>query len=311
MYKLVVEVLDYIKDNHFNSHLIAWDKIYNYVHKIKNKKDLCMLLDKYILPKLNDNNHSNFGIVYKDKICKRSYKISYRKSKFKKYYSKPEKYFSEKVEIKMLENNILYINAPRTWNQDYWIEYYKKITEAFKDYKKLKGIIYDLSECLGGNYIPIIAPFHQIFGRTIVAHGYNKNNDNLCFTHILKKGKLNDIDSWISQIRYNPNKLTDNRSSGVKIAVIVSAYTGSAGEFAAMFFKDRPNVRIFGEKTAGLSTWQNMYNIKNDNGSYLNIGLAYAVDRSGYRYESNFHLLPDVKTSNPIKKAIKYILSSN
>jgi hypothetical protein len=40
MYKLVVEVLDYIKDNHYNSHLITWDKIYNYVYKIKNKKDL-------------------------------------------------------------------------------------------------------------------------------------------------------------------------------------------------------------------------------------------------------------------------------
>ncbi len=309
MEKLVGEIIQYIKKTHFNSHLISWGSIEKAQGKIKTKKDLGIFLDKYLIPRLKDNAHSNFKLYDGAKLYTSTHKPVYAKSKFKKHYLKPQKYFSEKPEIKILESNILYINAPRTWEPDYWVDYFKTINYVLKSYKKYSGIIFDLSECLGGNYAPIIAPFHQIFGRTIIAHGYNENAPSNCFTHILKKGIISDPDSWIKQIPFNPKKLSDNRTSPVKIAVIVSAYTGSAGEFSGLFFKGRPGVKIIGEKTAGLCTWQNIHWLKTDPKSYLNTGQAFVIDRDGISYDKKFYLTPEIKTATPITEAIKFINS--
>lgn len=279
------------------------------IGKIKTKKELCIFLDKYLIPRLHDNAHSNFKIYDKNKMYTSTHNPVYRKSLFKKFYNKPHIYFSSEPEIKILETNILYINAPRTWEPEYWVNYFKIINGALKKYKKYSGIIFDLSECLGGNYAPIIAPFHQIFGRTIIAHGYNKNVESNCFTHILKKGKISDPDSWIKQVEFNPKKFSDNKTSLVKIAVIVSAYTGSAGEFAALFFVNRPGVKIIGEKTTGLATWQNIHWLESDEKSYLNTGLAFVIDRNAKSYDTKFYVEPDIKTSTPITKAIEFIQS--
>ena len=306
MEKLFNEIIEYIKKNHFNSHLINWEKIEK--EEINTKKDIVIYLEKKLLPKLRDNHHSNFRININNRIYTNRYNHIYRKSLFKKYYIKPEKYFSEIPQIKVF-NNILYINAPRTWNQEYWIEYYNIINNALKNYQNYNGIIFDLSECLGGYYAPIIAPFYQIFGKTIIAHGYNQNFKTNCFTHILVKGKNNDPDSWIKQIKFNPNKISDNKQSSIKIIIITSSYTGSAGEFATLFFKNRNNVIIIGEKTAGLTTWQNIHYLKSDPKSYLNIGIAFSIDRNNLSYNKKFYIKPDYITSNPIKKAIKLINS--
>ncbi len=309
MEKILGEIIQYISQNHFNSHGISWGAVKKAQGKIKTKKDLGIFLDQYLIPKLKDNSHSNFKIYDGKKMYASTHVPTYAKSKFKKHYAKPQNYFSEEPDVKILESNILYINAPRTWDSEYWVDYFKTINHVLKSYKKYSGIILDLSECLGGNYAPIIAPFHQIFGRTIIAHGYNKNSDSNCFTHILKKGKISDPDSWIKQVPFNPKKLSDNRTSPVKIAVIVSAYTGSAGEFAGLFFKGRPGVKIIGEKTAGLCTWQNIHWLDSDPESYLNIGSAFAIDRTGKAYDTKFHINPDIKTPNPITEAIEFIIS--
>lgn len=309
MDKIVSEVIDYIKQNHFNSHLISWGIVEKAKGKIKTKKDLGIFLDQYLIPKLKDNAHSNFKLYDGTKMYTSTHIPVYRKSLFKKYYVKPQNHFSEEPDIKILESNILYINAPRTWDPEYQVEYFKTINNALKKYKKYSGIIFDLSECLGGNYAPIIAPFHQIFGRTIIAHGYNKNSESNCFTHILKKGKLSDPDSWIKQVPFNPKKFSDNKTSLVKIAVIISAYTGSAGEFATLFFANRPGVKIIGERTAGLATWQNVHPIESDGKSYLNIGLGFVIDRNAKAYDTKFYVDPDIKTPNPIISSIKFIQS--
>jgi len=309
MDQIVSEVINYIRENHFNTHLISWGAVEKAKGKIKTKKDLGIFLDQYLIPKFRDNAHSNFKLYEGSKMYTSTHTPVYSKSLFKKSYVKPEKYFSEEPDIRILESNILYINAPRTWNQDYQVDYFKTINNALKKYKKYSGIIFDLSECLGGNYAPIIAPFHQIFGRTIIAHGYNKNSESNCFTHILKKGKLSDPDSWIKQVPFNPKKFSDNKTSLVKIAVITSAYTGSAGEFAALFFANRPGVKIIGERTAGLATWQNIHHLDSDPKSYLNIGLAFPIDRNAKAYDTKFYVQPDIKTPNPITEAIKFIQS--
>jgi len=311
MEEIINEVIEYIKSNHFNTHLISWGSVEKAKKKIKTKKDLAIFLDKYLIPRLHDNAHSNFKIYDGNKMYTSTHTPDYRKSLFKKHYTKPHNYFSAEPAIKILETNILYINAPRTWDPEYWVDYFKIINRALKGYKKYSGIILDLSECVGGNYAPIIAPFHQIFGRTIIAHGYNKNVESNCFTHILKKGKLSDPDTWIKQVPFNPKKFSDNKTSLVKIAVIVSAYTGSAGEFAALFFANRPGVKIIGERTVGLATWQNIHWLESDTKSYLNMGSAFVIDRNAKAYDTKFSVQPEIKTGKPITEAIEFISSKN
>jgi hypothetical protein len=310
MNKIVNEVIEYIRQTHFNSHFVAWNKISKSTDKIKSKKDLAIFLDKYLLGKLHDKYCSNFKIYDGNKMFTSTHGMTYAKSLFMKPYVKPQNYFSTEPAIKLLENNILYINAPRTWDSEYWVDYFKTINFALKKYNKYSGIIFDLSECLGGNYAPIIAPFHQIFGRTICVHGYNKNSPSNCFTHVLKKGKITDPDSWIKRVPFNPKKISDNRTSPVKIAVIISAYTGSAGELAALVFTGRPGVKIIGEKTAGMTIWKTPHYLKTDPKSSLIIPDAFVVDRTGKPYETNFSIKPDIKTLNPITKAIEFITTN-
>jgi hypothetical protein len=310
------EILNYIKNNHFHTNLIKWSKIdlspnsklYN---KINSIKDISLFLNKYIFPKLKDNYHSTFRLYDGDKKYSTNHKRKYRKSGFIKYYKHPEQHFSEIPTIKILENNILYIKAPRTWNFSYWNKYFDIINNAMKKWNFYNGIIYDLSKCLGGYYVPIIAPFYQIFGKTIVTHGYNNYNSKQSFTHVLIKGKNNNIHSFIKETKFNKKYLKNKKSkkevSPIKIGVIVSSYTGSAGEFSTLFFMNRKNVKIFGEKTANMTTLQNLHTLS-DKKSTLNIGLAYAIDRNGKKYNNKFYIKPDVTTKKPIEKAIKYIL---
>ncbi len=308
MDKIIFDVINYIKDNHFNSELINWNKILKSSEKIKTYKELTILLDKYIYPKLKDPNF-NYVIELNNKSLSRNNKIEYRKSKFKPYYTKPETKFGILPVVQILENNILYINAPKTQDISLLQEYFNIINNGLKNWRKYSGIIFDLSECIGGYYAPIIAPFHQIFGKTIVAHGFNNNNNKNCFTHILKKGIKKNISSWIKQIDFNPKKIYDNIDSPIKIAVIISSYTSGAGELATLFFKGRPNIKIIGEKTCGLNTWNHLASVNSN--VNINISSAFIIDREGNTYSNNYEIKPDVITNNPIKKSIEYISQNN
>ena len=149
---IVNEVIDYVQQSHINSNLVDWGKIIKAKNNIKTKKALGDFLDKYLLEKLQDNNLSNFKITDKNKIFSSSYVHKYAKSQFKKYYAKPQNYFAETPDIKIFENhNILYVNAPRTTNPDYWVQYFKILNTVLKNYKQYAGIIFDLSECIGVN----------------------------------------------------------------------------------------------------------------------------------------------------------------
>ena len=307
------EIVIYIKKNHFQTNLINWSKLdtktnLKLFNKINSIKDISIYLNKYIFSKFKDNYHSTYTLYDKNNIYSNKHTRKYRKSSFKKYYKNPKEVFSQIPEIKIIENNILYIKAPRTWQDITFEKYYTIINNALKNWKKYNGIIYDLSECLGGYYVPIIAPFYQIFGETIIAHGYNNYNKKQCFTQYLTKGKKNNIDSFVKEKKFTQKKITNKSISPIKIAVITSSYTGSAGEFATLFFMNRKNVKIFGEKTANMTTWQNVHTLL-DKKSNINIGLAYAIDRNNKTYKNKFYIIPDIKTKIPIQKSIEWILS--
>ncbi len=293
MNKIIDEVINFIKKNHFNSHLINWIIVKEKVKNIETIQDFRIFLDKYILPKLKDNFHSR-------------YQLEGIRSKDHKTTNTLEKTKNPMPYKKIIDNNILFLYIPTTpWYENHELvkKYYNKINESLQDYKKYNGIVIDLSECNGGDYFNIVAPFYQIFGKTIIAHGFNKNNKKNCFTHVLIKDD-------IIEKKFNPNKITDNKESPIKIAVIVSSYTRSAGEFATLFFQNRENVKIIGEKTGGMTTWQNVHQLNTINNSNLNIGLAFAIDRNNKHYDKKYYIKPHIMTDEPLKESIKYILKN-
>jgi hypothetical protein len=311
-------IIDVIKQYHFNNKKVNWKSIKNRIKNttLDSSNDIGIFLARHIFPLLKDNDHSNFKIKIKHKWYDKYHfnnalSLDYNDKSYKrKEYAcvDPEKEFDYKPKYKILrKENILYIKAPRAFGE--YFDYFVDIKDYLRNYENYDGIIYDLSECYGGSYAEIISPFYQVFGQTQIFSGISHHLD-CSFTQILvRPNNPDDPWSYIKEIKYNKkDKLHDEHSYifDSKIAIIVSSYTGSAGELATLFFTNRPNCKIFGEKTCGLTTLQSVNKICKD--IELNMGVSYLIDRNKKHYNTDFFVTPDTNTKNPYDKAVQWIL---
>jgi C-terminal processing protease CtpA/Prc len=81
-----------------------------------------------------------------------------------------------------------------------------------------------------------------------------------------------------------PRPALDGRLGAAPVAVLVSARTGSSGEFTAIGFAGRPNTALFGSGTAGLVTVNS--SIPLPDGARLAISTGWAEDRTGRAYKA-------------------------
>jgi len=79
------------------------------------------------------------------------------------------------------------------------------------------------------------------------------------------------------------------------VAVLTGRRTASAGEALAVSFRGRPNTRSFGKPTAGLSTYNDAFRLRD--GATLYITTAVLADRIGRPYGSS--LQPDIAVDGP------------
>ncbi len=89
----------------------------------------------------------------------------------------------------------------------------------------------------------------------------------------------------------NTYKIKNNKS---KIAILFDGNTGSGGEMTAVSFFGLPNVKSFGQKSAGYTTANVTFPLSN--GGQLLLASAYIMDRTGKSYKSE--LTPDVLVSD-------------
>lgn len=79
------------------------------------------------------------------------------------------------------------------------------------------------------------------------------------------------------------------------VALLIGRTTGSSGEATAIAFMGRPNVRSFGDSTAGYATINSGYRLRD--GANMVVTIGFSKDRTGKQY--GIRLTPDEYLASP------------
>jgi hypothetical protein len=178
-------------------------------------------------------------------------------------------------------------NSPAA-EEAYIAAIYKQLKES--DNPTLKGWIVDLRTNTGGRYTPMlkaVAPFFQ--AGTAMYFVYP--------------------DSTFSEMAISAETLRSAyhlKNPQVKVAVLTSQNTASAGEAVAITFRSRANTRSFGNSTCGVSTGRAGYEI-GDVGQLV-ISTSIMADKDKHLYGSSVQ--PDEvepSSGEAFKKAIQWL----
>ncbi|RAJ80238.1 peptidase S41-like protein [Chitinophaga dinghuensis] len=145
-----------------------------------------------------------------------------------------------------------------------------------------KGIIIDLRLNTGGSTPAIIGGLASLFqdGMCFSFVKGDKSRENIVF----KKGNLFYDTTQIT--RMNLGKVPKGK---VKVAVLISGFTTSAGEHTAIALKSLPNTRFFGSPTRGQITGNETIFLRKD--LVISLSTAWAEDGIGRRYMTD--VVPD------------------
>ncbi|WP_129715136.1 S41 family peptidase [Pedobacter sp. SYP-B3415] len=211
----------------------------------------------------------------------------------------------EMPEGEYLGNGIGWIKVPRLMTFDEkkdlaFANSIRNIIEKIDTANRVTGWIVDLRHNGGGNMWPMLAGLNALVDDGTAGYfvqGKTKSawrNEN---------GKILGKDQPINTYKIKNNK--------VKIAVLFDAKTGSSGEMTAVSFLGLPNVKSFGQTTAGYVTANSTFQLSN--GAQLLLARTYVTDRTGKSYKGE--IVPDVqvddlsntKRDNVIKTAAAWL----
>jgi len=167
--------------------------------------------------------------------------------------------------------------------------------------QKILGWVVDLRHNTGGNMWPMLAGLNALIEDGTVGYFVDPNS-NKKQPWISQNGKLNS--STINNYKIENKK--------IKIAVLIDSMTGSSGEMTAISFLGLPNVKTFGQPSAGYTTANQTYYLSN--GSQLLLAVQFVSDRTGKPYKDM--IMPDVvvddltnsKSDGVIQTAKKWLL---
>ena len=176
---------------------------------------------------------------------------------------------------------------------------------------KLKGIIIDLRANEGGSIYPMFTGLSQLIGDGVFGAFNNIDGTNRVQWK-LKNGKFYQRGTIVASVKTNCSG-----SKKMKVAVLLSQVTASAGEMVAIALKGRENTIFIGEKTYGLTTGNVTFKI---DGHLLALSASFTEDRTGKVYNSS--VLPDIEIiegdnfsdiskDKKVLEAIKWFNSSN
>lgn len=204
-----------------------------------------------------------------------------------------------------LGNGIGWIKVPRliTFDENKDIQFadtIRSIIEKIDTDNTITGWIVDLRHNGGGNMWPMIAGLNALIDDATAGYFVQgklkvpwSNNNGTIY------GKPKPINTY---------KIKNNK---VKIAVLFDANTGSSGEMTVVSFLGLPNVKTFGQKSAGYTTANSTFRLSN--GGQLLLARTYIMDRTGKSYKGE--ITPDVtvpdlsntKNDNVIKTAVEWL----
>jgi C-terminal processing protease CtpA/Prc len=170
----------------------------------------------------------------------------------------------------------------------------KSIIQKMDGEHTINKWIIDLRHNTGGNVWPMLAGLNALIDDGRV--GYFVYPQSKVKTEL----KIANGELYLTDLAVNKYKATNKP---VKIALLIDGLTASSGEMATVALLGLPNVKTFGQTSAGYTT-VNM-TVTLSNGSMMNLATGFYADRTGKEYRHN--IVPDVvvnDTSNTINDGV-------
>jgi hypothetical protein len=163
------------------------------------------------------------------------------------------------------------------------------------------GIVLDFSANSGGNMWPMLSGLSPLLSEGLLGAFQDSSGEKII------------IEKKAGNIFYNGHIASAQAATFYQqhypvlpIAVIVGAKTASSGEIVPIMFDGQPNVRIFGQRTAGYSTANTTYHLPN--GGKAMITTAVTLNRKGKVFER--FMVPDTVTTEPLPAATSWLKES-
>lgn len=179
------------------------------------------------------------------------------------------------IEHRLIDGRIACIKMPAFIGNDSLCALFSiQLQSLIKGYdeQNISSWIIDLRENYGGNMWPMMLGASPLLGEGI--HGYFVDPDSNYFGWKYHNGSVFEGEAHRQKIE-NPYKL---KTSNIKIAVLIGKQTGSSGEAIAVCFKGLSKSRFFGERTYGLVTSNNVFDLPD--GAELVLTVSRFCDRN-------------------------------
>ncbi|WP_353145692.1 S41 family peptidase [Chryseobacterium sp.] len=196
-------------------------------------------------------------------------------------------------ESRLLASNIGYIMVPAfsSLNKEVGGSFAQKIQGMIKKLdteNMIKGWIVDLRTNTGGNMYPMIAGLGPLIGEGKLGY-FTDGKKQSPWSY--KKGKSGMI------TLQNPYSI---KQQNAKIAVLIGPMTASSGEATTISFIGKPNVKTFGQSSAGYTTANQQFTLSD--GRNLLLASSYEMDRNQKEYKDKIE--PDVPVQPSDQKDI-------
>jgi carboxyl-terminal processing protease len=153
------------------------------------------------------------------------------------------------------------------------------------------GWIVDLRANGGGALGPMLTVLAPLLTGAILGYFVYPSGRRVAWS--LRGGRL-FIGDRADSSRANPYRLSRPASP---IAILTAAPTASAAEATLISFRGQPNVRSFGQPTAGRASGNIVYPLSD--GAALQLTVADEADRTGHVYPDRTPIPPDQSTPKP------------
>ncbi len=191
---------------------------------------------------------------------------------------------SPEIRTSTLESGYGYILVPGTNKNDNMTNQQYQDSLCSLGLASLKGLVIDLRLNEGGSIHPMFTGFSQLFGTKTIGYTFGIKGNRISKLSVKNGSYYYDKYRATSvHNRCQPNK-------GLRIVVLTSQITSSAGEMLAVAFKGRDRTLFIGENTAGYITMVSGFKL---NDSYLGLSSSFIADRNKNVYKE--YVQPDVE----------------
>ncbi|GHA79100.1 S41 family peptidase [Pontibacter akesuensis] len=285
----VTEALAIMKANSVNKKTVDWESVY--AGALEKTASARTIRDTYpiisaALAQLKDR-HSGF---YPPEDIE-AYKQGYRAMGME--FPSPQ--------FRMIDNKYAYLQIPAfaAINLEEQREYAASIQAAIKhlDKQKPEGWIIDLRQNDGGMSSPMTAGIGPFVEKDKSVGWLDADGKSTYW--IYKKGKVFEDDKLVFDMKAKPYKVKSRRKP---VAVLIGKNTSSSGEVVTTSFVGRPNTKLIGTNTQGLTSANNEHELSD--GAYLVVTEGNYIDRNNKEYAKiGEGIAPDIRLENLTKDA--------